>query len=97
MIGIEDGWTKKVVDGIAATGKPVTGFGIEGHGDHDTIMRASKAAKEYVQWASELQARGAPAEGPVGLHQVRRIGHDLRAAARIPPSATRSTSSTRTA
>jgi (2R)-sulfolactate sulfo-lyase subunit beta len=53
VIGIEDGWTKKVVDGIAATGKPVSGFGIEGHGDHDTIMRASKAAREYVQWASE--------------------------------------------
>ncbi len=55
VIGIEEGWTKKVVDGIAATGKPVTGFGIEQHGDHDTIMRASKAAKEYVQWATELQ------------------------------------------
>ena len=55
VIGIEDQWTKKVVDGIAATGKPVTGFGIELHGDHDTIMRASKAAKEYLQWASELQ------------------------------------------
>jgi (2R)-sulfolactate sulfo-lyase subunit beta len=53
VIGIEDQWTKKVVDGIAATGKPVTGFGIELHGDHDTIMRASKVAKEYVQWASE--------------------------------------------
>jgi len=53
VIGIEDGWTQKVVDGIAATGKPVSGFGIEGHGDHDTIMRASKAAREYVQWASE--------------------------------------------
>ena len=55
VIGIEDGWTKKVVDGIAATGKPVQGFGIELHGDHDTIMRASKAAREYLQWASELQ------------------------------------------
>jgi len=55
VIGIEDGWTKKVVDGIAATGKPVTGFGIEGHGDHDTILRASKVAREYVQWASEKQ------------------------------------------
>ena len=42
VIGIEDGWTKKVVDGIATTGKPVVGFGIEGHGDHDTILRASK-------------------------------------------------------
>ena len=55
VICIEEGWAKKVVDGIAKTGKPVTGFGIELHGDHDTIMRASKVAKEYVQWASELQ------------------------------------------
>ena len=55
VIGIEDQWTKKVVDGIAATGKPVAGFGIELHGDHDTIMRASKAAKEFLQGASELQ------------------------------------------
>ena len=55
VIGIEEGWTKRVVDGIAKTGKPVTGFGIELHGDHDTIMRASKAAREYLQWASEKQ------------------------------------------
>ncbi len=55
VIGIEAGWTKDIVDGIAATGKPVTGFGIEQHGDHETIMEASKIAKEYVQWASELQ------------------------------------------
>ena len=54
VIGIEDQWTKRVVDAIAKTGKPVQGFGIELHGDHDTIMRASKAAREYVQWASEL-------------------------------------------
>jgi (2R)-sulfolactate sulfo-lyase subunit beta len=55
VIGIEDGWTQRVVEGIAKTGKPVTGFGIELHGDHDTIYRASKVAKEYVQWASELR------------------------------------------
>lgn len=55
VIGIEEGWTKRVVDGIAKTGKPVSGFGIELHGDHDTIHRASKVAKEYVQWASEQQ------------------------------------------
>jgi altronate dehydratase len=36
-----------------AAAVPVAGFGIELHGDHDTIMRASKAAKEYLQWASE--------------------------------------------
>jgi (2R)-sulfolactate sulfo-lyase subunit beta len=55
VIGIEEGWTKRIVDGIAKTGKPVTGFGIELHGDHDTIMRASRVAKEYLQWASELK------------------------------------------
>jgi (2R)-sulfolactate sulfo-lyase subunit beta len=55
VIGIEEQWTKRVVDGIAPTGKPVTGFGIELHGDHDTIMRASKAAREYLQKASEKQ------------------------------------------
>ncbi|HEX9686248.1 MAG TPA: UxaA family hydrolase [Burkholderiales bacterium] len=55
VICIEEQWAKRVVDGIAKTGKPVTGFGIELHGDHDTILRASKVAKEYVQWSSELQ------------------------------------------
>jgi len=54
VIGIEEGWTKRVVDGIAETGKPVTGFGIELHGDINTIARASRAAKDYLQWASEL-------------------------------------------
>jgi len=55
VIGIEEGWTKRVVDGIAATGKPVMGFSIELHGDHDTIMRASKAAKELVHYATALE------------------------------------------
>ena len=30
VIGIEPGWTKRVVDGISETGKPVAGFSIEG-------------------------------------------------------------------
>jgi len=55
VIGIEAGWTKKIVDGIAKTGKPVTGFSIEGKGDIRTIADASYKAKEYVQWATELQ------------------------------------------
>lgn len=54
VVGIEEGWTKKIVDGIAATGKPVFGYSIELHGDHDTIMRVSRKAKELLQWASEL-------------------------------------------
>jgi (2R)-sulfolactate sulfo-lyase subunit beta len=55
VIGIEDGWTKRVVDGIAKTGKPVTGFGIELNGDINTVARAARAAKDYLQKASELQ------------------------------------------
>ncbi len=54
VIGIEDGWTGRVVDGIARTGKPVVGFGIEGHGDIATIAQASYAAKRFLQWATEL-------------------------------------------
>ena len=60
VIGIEEGWTGRVVEGIAKTGKPVAGFGIELHGDHDTILRASRKAKEYVQWASELRRAERP-------------------------------------
>jgi (2R)-sulfolactate sulfo-lyase subunit beta len=55
VVGIEDSWTKTVVDGIAKTGKPVVGFGIEGHGDIATIARVSYVAKEFMQWSSELQ------------------------------------------
>jgi (2R)-sulfolactate sulfo-lyase subunit beta len=64
VIGIEDSWTQKVVDGIATTGKPVAGFGIEGHGDHDTILRASKVAREFVQNASEKRRE------PCGIHEL---------------------------
>ena len=60
VIGIEDGWAKRVADGIAASGKPVSSFGIEGHGDMETIRRASKTAKDYMQWASELRREERP-------------------------------------
>ncbi len=55
VIGIEPGWTQRVVDGIAATGKPVQGFAIEQHGDIATIAAASRVAKDYLHWASELR------------------------------------------
>ena len=55
VIGIEPGWTQRIVDGIAATGKPVAGFSIEQNGDLKTIMDASRKAKEFVHWATELQ------------------------------------------
>jgi (2R)-sulfolactate sulfo-lyase subunit beta len=55
VIGIEPGWTGRVVQGIAKTGKPVEGFAIEENGDIATIAAASRKAKEFVHWASEKQ------------------------------------------
>jgi (2R)-sulfolactate sulfo-lyase subunit beta len=55
VIGIEPGWTKRIVDGIAETGKPVVGFSIEQNGDLKTIQDASRKAKEFVHYATELQ------------------------------------------
>jgi len=52
VIGIEPGWTQKIVDGIAETGKPVAGFAIEQHGDIETVAAASRQAKELVHAAS---------------------------------------------
>ncbi|MFO1362498.1 MAG: UxaA family hydrolase [Burkholderiales bacterium] len=60
VIGIEPGWTQKVVDGIAATGKPVAGFSIEHNGDTATVMAASRKAKEFVHYATGLQRVEAP-------------------------------------
>ena len=61
VIGIEPKWTKRIADGIAETGKPVAAFDIERNGDLKTIEAASRKAKEFVQWASEI-----PRE-PIGL------------------------------
>lgn len=55
VIGIEPSWTKRIADGIAQTGKPVASFSIEQHGDINTIATASRQAKEFVHYASELQ------------------------------------------
>jgi (2R)-sulfolactate sulfo-lyase subunit beta len=55
VIGIEPEWTNRIVEGVAKTGKPVEGFSIERYGDLKTIQMASRKAKEYVQWASEIQ------------------------------------------
>ena len=60
VIGIEPKWTKKVVDEIAKTRKPVEGFSIEGTGDIATTMKASAKAQEFSQWASEKQREECP-------------------------------------
>jgi (2R)-sulfolactate sulfo-lyase subunit beta len=55
VIGIEPGWTGRVVEGIGRTGKPVAGFAIEENGDISTIAAASRRAREFLQAASEKQ------------------------------------------
>ena len=60
VIGIEPMWTQRVVDGIAATGKPVAGFAIEGNGDIATVATASRQAKQFVHWASERMREECP-------------------------------------
>jgi (2R)-sulfolactate sulfo-lyase subunit beta len=60
VIGIEPGWTGRVVEGIAKTGKPVEGFAIEQNGDINTIASASRAAYKMVKHASKLKKTRAP-------------------------------------
>lgn len=60
VIGIEPKWTDRIVKEIKKTGKPVAGFHIERSGDLKTIERASRKAKEFVQYATELQREPFP-------------------------------------
>ena len=60
VIGIEPGWTGRVVEGIAKAGKPVEGFAIEQNGDINTIANASRAAYKMVKHASRLKRTKAP-------------------------------------
>src|SRR3990170_4137500 len=48
-------WTERIVEGIAATGKPVAGFSIEGNGELEIVRQACWAAIDFVQQASEQQ------------------------------------------
>jgi (2R)-sulfolactate sulfo-lyase subunit beta len=60
VIGIEPKWTARVADAIAASGKPVAQFHIEGTGDLKTIQKAARAAMTLLQNASELQREELP-------------------------------------
>src|SRR5437588_2324554 len=55
IIGIEPKWTERIVKEIKKTGKPTAGFSIERSGDLKTIEKASRKAKEFVQYATELR------------------------------------------
>lgn len=59
VVGIEPNWTARLADGIAESGKPVEAFSIEGHGDLETVRRASRAAQQLLQYASELRRQRA--------------------------------------
>ncbi|HEX6937632.1 MAG TPA: UxaA family hydrolase [Actinomycetes bacterium] len=60
VIGIEPNWTKRVADGIAASGKPVAAFSIEGLGDLTVIEQASRAAAAMVHDATALSREEIP-------------------------------------
>jgi (2R)-sulfolactate sulfo-lyase subunit beta len=60
VIGIEPEWTKIIADGVRKTGKPVAEFSIEQNGDIATVAAASRAAKEFVHWATELRREERP-------------------------------------
>src|SRR3954468_11118698 len=60
IIGIEPKWTDRIVKEIKKTGKPVAGFSIERNGDLRTIEMAARKAKEFVQYATELQREPFP-------------------------------------
>jgi (2R)-sulfolactate sulfo-lyase subunit beta len=55
VIGIEPGWTQRIVDGIRKTGKPCEGFAIERRGDIQTAADAARVAQQFLQNASEIQ------------------------------------------
>src|SRR5260370_26486690 len=54
-IGIEPTWTKRIVEEIARSVKPVEGFWIERFGDLKTLAAAARVAQHMLQDASELR------------------------------------------
>ncbi len=79
VIGIEPGWTKRIVDGIAETGKPVAGFSIEQNGDLKTIMDASRQGEGIRSLRDRASTRGMLDLRALGVDQMRRERHDDRA------------------
>lgn len=65
VVGIEPNWTRRIVEGIQETGKPVVGFSIEGVGDTQTIARVATKAREYLYYASELQRTPVPLQDAI--------------------------------
>jgi len=61
VIGIEDEWTNKIVEGVKKLGrKKVAGFSIELKGQMECVRQASWKAWEYKLWASEQKREKCP-------------------------------------
>ena len=75
VIGIEDQWTGRIVEGIAHRASRSTASGSSSTAIA-TRSAGLDAANAYLQWASEKHASRRP-EGALGLDQVRRERHDV--------------------
>ena len=87
VIGIEPGWTQKIVDGIAKTGKPVAGFSIEGQGDIATIAQASARQKNLCSGPPSCSAPSANSASSTSASSAA-SPTPRRALQAAPPSAT---------
>ena len=77
VIGIEEGWTQRVVDGIAETGKT-------GHRLRHRVARRPRDDHAGVEDCARIRsagvrgrARGSATGRPLDINQMRRVRHDL--------------------
>ena len=93
VIGIEDGWTKRVVDGIAKTGKPVVGFGIEGDVVSADIVAVGRHADrpaipaQAIDQAAEAIDADLAAGDDLPKRKIRQLDDAHRCATRASPPA----------
>ena len=78
VIGIEDQWTNRVVEGIAKTGKPVTGFGIEGTRRHRHHRQGVARRQGLPAVGIRAAARGVRHLRALGVDEMRRVRHHDR-------------------
>ena len=78
VIGIEPGWTNRIVDGIAKTGKPVADFSIEGKGDIRTIAEAQLQSQGICAVGDGAAKDGVRLPRVVHQREVRRVRYHDR-------------------
>ena len=90
VIGIEPNWTARLADGIAATGKPVDAFAIEGNRRPAHHRRAARVPPSSCRTPPSSGASRSSAASIMSQHQVRRVRHHHRA--RVMPDRRRRSS-----